>query len=150
MRPSTVGRLSKNVIRILVAGVILAALSIPAQGEDGSPRKMAEPQPSANEGMTATPLDSAKPVTPNAGTPPARSTSGPSLEEVMELLQAQGRELEAVRAALREQQELTARLEAKLNSAGSGLSVAESVAAAQTISPSSAVQGDLAQKVAKL
>jgi hypothetical protein len=68
----------------------------------------------------------------------------------MELLQAQGRELEAVRAALREQQELTAQLEAKLNSAGAAPVVAESVSAGLTAGPTGAAQGDLVQKVAKL
>ena len=104
--------------------------------------------------MTAILLGSAQPVAPNAGTPPVRSASEPSFEQVMELLQAQGRELEALRAALREQQELTARLEAKLNSGGAQADVeeagAESLATSQTIPPSSAAQGDLAQKVAKL
>ena len=104
--------------------------------------------------MTAILLGSAQPVAPNAGTPPVRSASEPSFEQVMELLQAQGRELEALRAALREQQELTARLEAKLNSGGAQADVeeagAESLATAQTIPPSSAAQGDLAQEVAKL
>ncbi len=104
--------------------------------------------------MTAILLGSAQPVAANAGTPPVRSDSEPSFEQVIELLQAQGRELEALRAALREQQELTARLEAKLNSGGAQADVeeagAESLATAQTIPPSSAAQGDLAQKVAKL
>jgi hypothetical protein len=68
----------------------------------------------------------------------------------MELLQAQGRELEAVRAALREQQELTTRLEAKINSAGTGPVVAEPFSAAQPMTPAGAAQGDLAQKVAEL
>jgi hypothetical protein len=135
----------------LVAGLLLAALSIPARGEDSSPRKSAELQPSASEGvMTATPSDSAQPVTPNGGTPPSSPASALSIERVMELLQAQGRELEAVRAALREQQELTARLEAKINSAGTGPVVAEPVSAAPTMTASVAAQGDLAQKVAKL
>jgi putative porin len=135
----------------VVASVLLAALSIPARGEDGSPRKLAEPQPSANEGsMIATPSDSAQPVTPNTGTPPTSSSSTPSLEQIMELLQAQGRELEAVRAALREQQELTARLEAKLNFAAGGLGAADPVSAGLTPSPTGAAQGDLTQNVAKL
>jgi hypothetical protein len=135
----------------VVGGVLLAALSIPAQGEDGSPRKLVEPQPSANEGsVIATPSDSAQPVTPSAGTPTVNSAPTPSLEQVMELLQAQGRELEAVRAALREQQEVTARLEAKLNSAGAAPVVAESVSAGLTASPTGAAQEDLAQKVGKL
>jgi hypothetical protein len=72
----------------------------------------------------------------------------------MELLQAQGRELESLRSALREQKELTQRLEAKLNSAGARSNVAETraeqIAVDQTNSSSSAAPGDLAQKVAKL
>src|SRR6266849_4954203 len=136
----------------LVVAVLLAALSVPAQGGDDSARRLTGSQPSATGGMTAILLGSAQPVAPNADTPPARSASKPSFEQVMELLQAQGRELEALRAALREQQELTARLEAKLNSGGAQTDVAgaESLATAQTIPPSSAAQGDLAQKVAKL
>ena len=138
----------------LVVAVLLAALSVPAQGGDDSPRRLTGSQPSATGGMTAILLGSAQPVAPNAGTPPVRSASEPSFEQVMELLQAQGRELEALRAALREQQELTARLEAKLNSGGAQADVeeagAESLATAQTIPPSSAAQGDLAQEVAKL
>jgi hypothetical protein len=138
----------------VVAAVFLAALSIPALGGDDSPRKFGEPQPSANAATRATPSGSAQPTTPNAAASPASAAPTPSLAEVMELLQEQGRELETLRAALREQQELTARLEAKLNSAGAGPAVAEAatetVAAAQTISLSSSTQGDLAQKVAKL
>ena len=142
--------LTGNGIWKLVAGVLLAALSIPAQGKDGSPRKFAEPQPSANEGLTAAPLsNSAQPAAPNAGTPPARSDPEPSLEQVMELVQAQGRELETLRAALREQQVLTARLVDRLNSTGAGEVAAESGAAALAVSPSNVAQEDLAQKVAK-
>lgn len=57
---------------------------------------------------------------------PAKETAAatPSLEQVIELLQEQGQEIAALRAALRDQQELTARLEAKLNAAGPELVVA--------------------------
>jgi len=68
----------------------------------------------------------------------------------MQLLQAQGQELEAVRAALREQQELTIRLEARLNSVVAGPIVAETISPAGPITPAGTPQGDLAQKVAKL
>src|SRR5882762_1764950 len=104
----------------LVAAVFLAAVSIPALGGDDSPRKSAEPQPSANAATRATPSGSAQPTTPNAAASPASAVATTSLEQVLELLQEQGRELETLRAALREQRELTARLEAKLNSAGAG------------------------------
>jgi hypothetical protein len=57
---------------------------------------------------------------------PAEETAAatPSLEQVIELLQEQGQEIAALRAALRDQQELTARLEAKLNAAGPEMVVA--------------------------
>ncbi len=135
----------------VAAVVLLAALSIPARGEDNGPRKAAEPQPSTSKELkTETSSHLGESATPNAGTAPVSSARGPSLEQVMELLQAQGRELEAVRAALREQQELTARLEAKLNSAGAGSAVAEPDPAAKAVAAAGAAQGDLAQKVAKL
>jgi alkylhydroperoxidase family enzyme len=149
-RTSMAGLLAGSGIWILLAGLLLVALRIPAQAEDGSSRESAEPQPSANEGLIAVPADSAQPVTPNAGIPSAHSTPEPSLEQVMELLQAQGRELETLRAALREQQELTARLVDRLNSTGAGEVAAESGAAALAVSPSNVAQEDLAQKVAKL
>jgi len=136
------------------AAVFLAAVSIPALAGDDSPRKFAEPQPSANAATLATPSRSSQPTTPNAAASPASAATTPSLEEVVELLQEQGRELETLRAALREQREVTARLEAKLNSIGAGPVVAEAatetVVPGQTISPSNSTQGDLAQKVAKL
>jgi hypothetical protein len=147
-------RNSRRGIWKVVAAVFLAVVSIPALGGDDSPRKFAEPQPSANAATRATPSGSTQPSTPIAAASPGRAATTPSLEEVMELLQEQGRELETLRAALREQREVTARLEAKLNSTGAGPAVAEAatetVAAAQTISPSNSTQGDLAQKVAKL
>jgi hypothetical protein len=146
---------TKTGIAQLVAVVLLAALCIPVRGEDDGPRKSTGPQPSVNEGSTnSTPPDSAQSATPAAGTPSMRPASGPSLEQVMELLQAQGRELETLRSALREQKELTERLEAKLNSTGAksnvGESVAQQVAQAQTVAPFNAAPEDLAQKVAKL
>jgi hypothetical protein len=152
----------------LVAGVLLAALSIPAQGEDSGAHKAIEAQPSARtELKTETPPSPGESVTADAGTPPAGSASGPSLEQVMDLLQVQGRELEAVKIALREQQELTSRLEAKLNSvraapvvagvaAESDVShvvaevVAEPISSSQSTAPADAPQGYLAQRVARL
>src|SRR5258705_5757855 len=158
-RTSMVRLLAGRAIWKVVAGVLLAAVSIPTQAEDGSSRKFAEPRPSTKELLTVVaPSNSTQPATPNADAPPARSTTEPSLEHVMELLQAQGRELETLRAALREQQELTARLAAKLSSTGTGpVAVgtvaevaAEPVSATVTASPSTAAQADTVQKVAKL
>ena len=159
MRSSTVGRLSKNVIRMLIAVVMLTVSSIPAKAADNSPRTLAEPRTSAHEGSaTGTSPESVQPAVPSGEAAPERSTSGPSLDQVMALLQAQSREIEALRAELREQKELTERLEAKVNSADARPvvtePVAESLGAGQAISPSGAAQGaaqgDLAQQVAKL
>jgi Putative porin len=66
----------------------------------------------------------------------------------MELLQAQGQEIASLRAALRDQQELTAQLVAKLNAASAGSTAAESVTAAPPAVR--AGQADLAQKVSQL
>ena len=72
----------------------------------------------------------------------------------MELLQEQGRELESLRSALREQKELTAELAAKLNATGAkpaaGEAFTEQAAGEQTSSSSSVAPADLAQKVARL
>jgi hypothetical protein len=68
----------------------------------------------------------------------------------MDLLLAQERELEAVRAALREQQELTARLEAKLNAAAAGATPAEPDPAALAIASAGGAPGDLLQNAKNL
>jgi putative porin len=117
----------------LLAAVLLAALSIPVRGADTAALKAETPSNAADSAM------------PNAAASPT-----PSLEQVIELLQAQGRELEEVRTALREQQELTAKLEARLNSVGPGTPAPESVSSAQPPSSPAVAQEDLAQKVARL
>ena len=90
--------------------------------------------------------DSRKPSAPRT---PASTSPSPSLEQVMELLKAHEQEIESLRAALREQQELTARLEAKLNA--SGLSPISADAASPAIAQPAVVadQADLAQKVSE-
>ena len=142
-----------DIVRLVAGVLLLAALNVPVRGENDGPRKSTGPQPS-KESKNSTFADLGQPVPPGSTAPSLHPASGPSLEEIMELLQAQGRELETLRSALREQKELTERLEAKLNSAGAkshaGESVAEQVAVDQTNSSSSAVPGDLAQEVDKL
>ena len=92
------GNVSRGWQRAAVfAAVSLFTLQARAWAADGEPRHPA-----------------AGPVESTEKTPAA----APSLEQVIELLQEQGQEIAALRAALRDQQELTARLEAKLNSAG--------------------------------
>jgi hypothetical protein len=139
----------------LTAVVLLAGVNSSAKGGDDGAGKLPDAQALAIEvSKKVTPPESGEPSNPDAGAHPGRSASGPSLEDVMELLRAQGRELEALRTALREQQELTARLAAKLKPAGAE-SVAgerdhETTGAALTISPAAAREADLDQKVARL
>jgi hypothetical protein len=72
----------------------------------------------------------------------------PSLGHVLELLQAQEQEISELRAALRHQQELTASLSAKLDSAGVGVLVAPAVAIVE--SGATPAQGDLSQRVVRV
>jgi len=156
MKRSSLTRVFKRgALATAIAVVLLVMLNISARGGDDSPRKLPDARPSAIEDpKSAAPPDSGRPSAPDAGAQPVRSASSPSLEDVMELLQAQGRELETLRTALREQQELTARLAAKLVS-----SSVESVANesnpepldATLTSPSTTVpQEALEQKVTRL
>ena len=68
----------------------------------------------------------------------------------MELLQAQGQEIAALRTALRDQQELTARLETKLSAASPATIVAEPAVPVSSALALGVGQTDLAQKVAQL
>src|SRR4029077_6238105 len=134
-----------------VAAMLLASLSIPAQGKDGEPRIPPASQPSPRDQIVAAiPPNSSAPVAPSVAPSPASTVTTPSLEQVMELLQAQGQEIASLRAALRDQQELTARLEAKLNGVDPSLIVAEPAAPTPLAPAVGAGQVDLAQKVAQL
>jgi hypothetical protein len=142
---------SKSRIWIFVACALLAALNIPARGAESGARKAPEPQPTAGTKLkTESSPNPSESAAPDASASKVTSTPGLSLEQVIVLLQAQGQELEAVRAELREQQEFTARLEARLNSAVAGPVVAETVSRTDAITSAGAAQADLAQKVAKL
>jgi len=118
-------KLRKQWLEILGAVLLLGALGSPAWGEDGDTGAPPDPQPS---------------------TAPA----APSVEAVMELVKAQQQEIESLRASLRDQQEVTARLEAKLSAAGFGFAALEPVAPVPTAPAGTPAQGDLAQKVASL
>jgi hypothetical protein len=74
----------------------------------------------------------------------------PSLEQVMEILQTQGRELEALRAELRQQQEQTARLEAELHAARVESFGTASIASALPPPAFDGSQADLVHNPAKL
>ncbi len=151
MAPLFSKRRIRRKIGKVTAGLLLAALSIPARGEDSSPRKSVEPRPSASKEMKSETASSpGESVAPNADARPASPSPAPSPEQIMDLLLAQERELEAVRAALREQQELTARLEAKLNAAAAGATPAEPDPAALAIASAGGAPGDLLQNAKNL
>ena len=135
----------------LIATVMFAVLSIPARGEVSGVRKAPEPKPTAGTDLKTEPSPNpGESTAPGAGASSEASTPTPSLVQVIQLLQAQEEELEVVRAELREQQELTARLQARLNSVVAGPVVAETISPSAPIASAAAPQGDLAQKVAKL
>jgi len=122
-------KLRRRAVAIWAGALLLGALACSARGEDGDAGLAPDPQPSASSPAT------------------------PSVEAVMELVKAQQHEIESLRASLRDQQAVTARLEAKLNAAGFGLAAPEPGAPAPTapVAPVAAAgQGDLAQKVASL
>ena len=123
-------------IHILVGALSLAAIGVPGRAEDEIAPKSTETRP-----------DTKKELAPTASSGEARIAE-PSLAQVMELLQAQGEEIAALRAALRDQQELTAKLAAKLNSASIGPGVTEPAAIAE--SPASPAQSDLSQRIARV
>jgi hypothetical protein len=137
-----------NGIGAAVAAMLLASLSVPAQGKDGGPRKLPAARASAgDESVAAIPSNMSATPAPSVATSPTSPAATPSLEQVMELLQAQGQEIASLRAALREQQELTARLEANLSAASPTRIVAEPASPGPAVGPG---QADLAQKVAQL
>jgi len=116
-------------IGAVLAALAIVTLSIPARGTDGEPREMRAARVSASDETVAPP---------------------PSLEQMAKILQAQGQEIASLRAALRDQQELTARLEAKLSAAGPAMIVAEHPVPASPAPPIGAGQTDLVHKVAQL
>jgi hypothetical protein len=141
---------------VTAAGVIILLVSVrlPMYGEGGDSQKPATVPTSASkeDAPSARPADSSPGAASAATGAPEGRTTVPSLEQVMDLLQAQGEEIAALRIALREQQELSARLEARLN-AGSPAAI---VAVAATSAPApvalaiGSTQTGLEQKVAQL
>jgi len=124
----------KHAIHAATAIIFLASIRLPMYGgSDDSPQPNA-PQPSArNEAVSS-----------------EGRASAPSLDQVLELLQAQGQEIASLRAELREQQELSARLEARLNASAPSLAVAEINLPAAPPAAIGVTQIELEQKVAQL
>src|SRR5258708_5263293 len=138
-------------IRAAVVAILLASLSVPARGKDGEPREPAASQPSPpSETVAAIPTILSATAAPSVAPSPASPAAPPWLEQVMEFLKRQGGEIASLRAALHDQQELTLRLEAKLNAASAGSIVAEPASPAPPASAIVAGQADLAQRVAQV
>jgi hypothetical protein len=139
------------VIAVFIAANLLTIPSVLAQGGNGQPRITPSEQVSAGiENMPLMASTSSAPVAPSAAPLPANPAPVPSLEQVIDLLREQGQEIASLREALHNQQELTARLEAKLNAAGPAWIVSEPVAPALPEPAVGAGQVDLAQKVGQL
>jgi hypothetical protein len=135
----------------LMAGVLFATLSVAAQGADDNGRKPPASQTSAEvETVAANPSGASTRVAPSVPHSSINAEETPSLDRVMDMLQAQGEEIASLRAALRDQQELTARLAAKLNAASAEPVVSEAISSGAPAPEAVAGQSDLAQKVAQL
>ena len=106
---------------LLALGALLTVLHVPAHGKESADSNLTEP---------------------------VATSSAPSLERVMQLVQEQGMEIEALRAALRDQQELTARLLAKLNSSSAAAS--EPSMRETAVTPTVPPQAEMAEKIARL
>ena len=119
-------QLRKRWVAIWAVIFLLGALVPPARGEDGDTGLAADPRPSAG------------------------SPAAPSLEAVMELVKAQQQEIESLRASLRDQQAVTAQLEARLNAAGFGPPAGAPATPVPTAPAETSAQSDLGQKVASL
>ncbi len=133
--------------------ILLASVRLPMYAEGGdSPKPVMAPASASKEDAAAARAADSSPVASSGATSSEGRTAGPSLGQIMDLLQAQGEEIAALRIALRDQQELSARLEAKLNS----VAPTAIVVAAAPVEPSSAspaigsTQTELEQKVAQL
>jgi hypothetical protein len=133
----------------MLAAILIVTGCAMARADDAQPRR--QPPAKASEGtLTVAALASDLSATPDPVPSKAKLTSAPSIEQVMELLQEQGEEIASLRAALRDQQALTAQLVAKLSAPGPALIVAEPFSPAAPAPAVGAAQGDLAQKVAQL
>jgi hypothetical protein len=151
IRISMTGLFRDTGMGALLAALLFVALIVPAWGDGGEPSKVTAARVSGSEEAgAASPSYSSAPAIPGVAPLATNPSATPSLEQVMELLREQGQEIASLRAALRDQQELTARLEAKLNAASPAMIVAEPTAPASPAPAVGAGQTDLAQKVTQL
>jgi hypothetical protein len=134
-----------------MAGVLFATLSVAAQGADEDARQLPAPQTSAvAETVAAISSGASARVASDVTHSSTSAEATPSLDRVMDILQAQGQEIASLRAALRDQQELTARLAAKLNATSAEPVVSEAISSGAPALEAGAGQSDLAHKVAQL
>src|SRR5580704_7900175 len=152
MIPVFLTRLFRNRgIGTLMAGVLFATLSVAAQGADEDARQLPAPQTSAvAETVAAISSGASARVASDVTHSSTSAEATPSLDRVMDILQAQGQEIASLRAALRDQQELTARLAAKLNATSAEPVVSEAISSGAPALEAGAGQSDLAHKVAQL
>ncbi len=137
----------------LAVGLLLMALSCPLRAADSGPQPLPNASPTSVSAPEATPPPPA-PGMPTAGAPTASPTRllRPS-KGSWRFCRRRVSEIEALRAALRDQQQLTAQLVAKLNSANPGAAgpaIPELVSNAKPSSPPSVAQGDLAERIARV
>ncbi len=145
---------AKKWIGTLIAAAVFATLAPCSRAADRDPQALQSTGvPPGSETIAAVSSGPAAPAPALSSAPAAIAVAAPTLERVMELLQAQGQEIESLRAALRDQQELTARLEAKLTLTSPALAapiVGELDSPSQPSPAIGAAQSDLEQKVAQL
>jgi len=135
----------------MVAAMILASLSVSARGKDGGPVNLPAAQPGdREEKVAAISAGTSSAMTPAAVLPQEVSAAIPSLAQVMEIVQEQGQEIAALKVALRDQQDLTARLEAKLDTIPPSTMVSESAVTAPRVPGVGTGQTNLSPEAAHL
>lgn len=132
--------------------MLLASSRISAnakEGETSSP-SAARSITNKNRNESLARIDESSTVRISSAASSESATSAPSLEQVMEVLRAQGKEIAELRVELREQREISERLEAKLNEEASPANLAATAQPAPIPPAVGATQSELEQKVAQL
>ncbi len=127
--------------------ILFVPFSTPARGADGNDLGLTGSQPHVSmEPDTHSASYAIPAIDPVEESSPTTEIAPVSLERVMELLQQQGQEIEALRAALQEQRRLTARLAAEIHAAAPEPIVAEAVSPVLGPPASAAAKLKVAQK----
>ncbi len=129
------GKIDETILRVFLV-LLFASVATMARGGEGKAGTVkGDPAPVAAV-PAATMAASAMPAT--------------SLEQVLQLLQSQAQELADLRASLREQQELTAKLMAKLNSPAAEAPANSATSTAQPAAGAAIPQAEPVERVAKV